>query len=77
MIKKQKTRLIVSNGFINILILFNTLLLRLSRIVKMMMMKLNKVHVFVLCVQIFVKSFDYTKQYSVFYLKNIFNTFLT
>jgi len=36
-----KTRLIVSNGFLNMLTLFNTFLLRLSRIVKMMMMDLN------------------------------------
>jgi hypothetical protein len=36
--KIEKTRLICSNGFINILILFNTFLNRLTAIVKMMMM---------------------------------------
>jgi len=44
--EKIKTRLIVSNGFLNMLTLFNTFSLRLSRIVKMMMMDLNKIHVF-------------------------------
>jgi len=36
--KIEKTRLICSNGFRNILILFNTFLNRLRAIVKMMMM---------------------------------------
>jgi hypothetical protein len=43
---KQKTCLICSNRFINILTLFNTFLNRLIAIVKMMMMILNKFHLF-------------------------------
>jgi|TARA_B110000902_G_scaffold255212_1_gene320275 hypothetical protein len=43
-LKIKKTRLIRSNGFINILILFNTFLNRLIAIEKMMLMCLNKSH---------------------------------
>jgi hypothetical protein len=55
--KIEKTRLICSNGFINMLILFNTFLNRLIAIVKMMMMKLNKSHVFFNYMQISVFYF--------------------
>jgi hypothetical protein len=58
--KIEKTRLICSNGFINILILFNTFLNRLIAIIKMMMIKLNKSHVLFISLQIsefyFVKT---------------------
>jgi|31_taG_2_1085359.scaffolds.fasta_scaffold00706_4 hypothetical protein len=45
---KKQNRLIYSNGFKNILVLFNTFSARLSASMKMMMMKLNKIH-FVIC----------------------------
>lgn len=59
----KKTRLIFSNGFLNMLILFNTFLNRLIAIVKMMVMCLNKFHIVFLIMQISKIYFIKTKTY--------------